>query len=57
MTSHTCILCNRRINKFFYYTDKGTSCLRCTDTAHHAEVYPDCPTTWHDMYDHIKATP
>lgn len=30
-------------------------CYRCLiDSPLHPEWYPNCPSTWHDMFDHIR---
>ena len=37
-------------------------CSRCTESWHgssraaHAKQYPDCPTDWHDMWDHFTCS-
>lgn len=56
-----CSQCGKRIGKartHVYVPATGTVwCLKCFSPFTgsrpvHARTYPDCPETWHDMYDH-----
>ncbi len=56
-----CAVCGRRIGKTntHYITEtRKVLCPRCSvyamksTTPAHAQLYPDCPVAWHDLWDH-----
>lgn len=58
----SCAVCGRTIGRTAVHRALGPGlvaadrmiCLHHMDTAgdFHAKFWPDCPTWWHDMYDH-----
>jgi hypothetical protein len=56
-TRFDCSACGRRIPKRALHPlcgdDLVVCCTRCLGSHQvHAELYPDCPKPWHDVYDH-----
>ena len=51
-----CHECGKRIGKRRFHCiidNTRVLCARCLDQRHlHTKYHPDCPTSWHDMYDH-----
>lgn len=55
--SFDCAVCHHTLGKWRGHnvtTDQRIICPDCISKPLHAELFPNCPVDWHDLYDHLR---